>query len=104
MVIDRFLTAVDEVASVTCAVKLNAAAVVGLPDISPVVWLRVNPSGSAPALTDQLYEGTPPVAVSVWLYGARRVPEGRDDVVIDRGVEAAKEALIVWLAVTLLNV
>ena len=99
VLIERFLTAVDEVASVTCAVKLNVPAVVGVPDISPVELLRFSAFGSDPALIDQLYGSIPPVAVRVWLYGTRTVPEGRDAVVIVSEAATAKEAFTVQSAV-----
>lgn len=51
--------------SVTRTVKLNVPAVVGVPDITPVEGVRVNPDGSAPPDIDQVYIPLPPDAVNV---------------------------------------
>ena len=51
--------------SVTVTVKVAVPTVVGVPLIVPVVELRVNPAGSEPVVTDQVYGLTPPVAASV---------------------------------------
>ena len=53
------------VVSVTFTTKLNAPVVVGLPEITPVVPLRVNPGGSEPLPRAQVYGGLPPVTPSV---------------------------------------
>jgi hypothetical protein len=58
--------AVPAFASLTCTVKLEVPAVVGVPVIAPAV-LRLNPAGRAPTVVDQVYGVVPPVAVSVWL-------------------------------------
>ena len=42
------------VESLTCAVKLKGPAVVGVPEISPVLGLRVNPRGSEPEVIEKL--------------------------------------------------
>ena len=47
-------------------VKLDVAAVVGVPDITPVFPFRLIPVGRLPADNDQVI-GAVPVAVSVWL-------------------------------------
>jgi hypothetical protein len=52
-------------ASVTCTVNETVPAVVGVPEITPVVATRLNPAGSAPALRLQLYGVVPPLACSV---------------------------------------
>ena len=49
---------------VALTVKLNVAAVVGVPDITPVFPFRLKPVGRLPADTDQVI-GTVPVALSV---------------------------------------
>jgi hypothetical protein len=54
-------------ASVAVIVKLNWPAVVGVPEITPVVALSVRPGGSAPLETEKVYGGVPPVAETVWL-------------------------------------
>lgn len=57
--------AAGEAESATAAVKLNAPEEVGVPEITPVVALSVRPGGNAPAVIDQLYGVTPPVACRV---------------------------------------
>ena len=52
---------------VTRARKLYVLAVVGVPLITPVLLLRLNPAGKLPDTTDQLYGVVPPVACRVWL-------------------------------------
>ena len=56
IVIDSALVAVAGVAalSVTCTVKLQVIAFVGVPEMTPVAELRVRPPGNAPALIDQV--------------------------------------------------
>ena len=54
--------AVCAVESVTFAVKLNDPAVVGVPEITPVDAVRLNPAGSVPELMLQLYGVVPPLA------------------------------------------
>jgi hypothetical protein len=55
--------------SVTFAVNVSAAtAVVGLPDITPVLDASVNPAGKLPELTLHVYGGVPPIACSVAEY------------------------------------
>ena len=51
--------------SVTCTVKLDVPAAVGIPLITPVDALMDNPTGSAPDEMDQLYGVAPPVALTV---------------------------------------
>src|SRR3972149_4405203 len=53
--------------SVTCTVKLDTPAVVGMPLISPVALLSVSPAGSVPTVSAHTYGVFPPAAVSVWL-------------------------------------
>ena len=52
-------------------------AVVGVPEIVPVDGSSANPAGSEPAGTDQVYAPTPPLALSVALYGTPTVAAGR---------------------------
>jgi len=61
------LAAVDRLASLTCTVKVLTPMVVGVPEIAPVVVLRVSPAGREPEVTDQLYGVFPPAASRVWL-------------------------------------
>jgi hypothetical protein len=53
---DRALVAIvaGTALSVTCIVKLETAAVVGVPEIIPVAAARVSPVGREPTLTDQV--------------------------------------------------
>lgn len=51
-------------ASLTCAVKAYDPALVGVPEIVPVV-LSESPAGSVPPTRLQLYGGVPPVAARV---------------------------------------
>ena len=60
-------------------------AVVGVPEIPPVDATRLNPAGSVPALTLQLYGVVPPLACSVVEYAVPAVPPGRDVVVTNGG-------------------
>lgn len=56
-----------EAASDTVAVKLAVPAAVGVPEITPVKALSVKPTGSEPAVIDQLYGVVPPLAASIVL-------------------------------------
>ena len=51
--------------SVTFTVKLAVPAVVGVPEMVPLV-LRLSPAGSEPVDTVHVYGGEPPVAASGW--------------------------------------
>jgi hypothetical protein len=53
-IIDRGWVAVAATLSVTLMVKLEVPAVVGVPDITPVLAARVRPAGREPILTDQV--------------------------------------------------
>ena len=63
-------------ASVALIVKLNWPAVVGVPEMTPVVPLSVKPFGSDPLETVKVYGPVPPVAEIVWLYGVPMTPGG----------------------------
>jgi hypothetical protein len=54
-------------ASVAVIVKLNWPAVVGVPEMTPVVALIVRPFGSVPLETVKVYGAVPPTAEIVWL-------------------------------------
>src|SRR6202453_1953180 len=73
--------------SVTCTVKAELPAAVGVPEITPVEAFSDSPAGSdpAPGTTDQLYGAVPPVAASVAEYPAPTVAPGSTDVVTDSG-------------------
>ena len=51
---------------VALTVKLNVPAVVGVPEINPVVSFKLRPAGSVRLEIDQVI-GVVPVAASVWL-------------------------------------
>ena len=46
--------AVVPISSDICTVKLNVPAAVGMPLMNPVCLSKVNPSGKAPLVTDQV--------------------------------------------------
>ena len=75
-------------ASVTCAVNDIVPAAIGVPEIAPVDATRLNPAGSVPALTLQLYGAVPPLACSVLEYVAPTVAPGSEVVVTVGGCAA----------------
>ena len=81
-------------ASVTRTVNDTVPAVVGVPEITPVDAAKLNPAGSAPALTLQLYGVVPPLACSVVEYAVPAVPPGSDVVVTVGGCAAAATAIL----------
>jgi hypothetical protein len=76
-------------------------AVLGVPEIRPVVESNASPVGREPELTDQLYGVVPPVAVTLAEYPAPTCPFGRDEVVI---VGATAAAFTVSVAAALVAV
>ena len=58
--------------SVAVTVKLDVAAVVGVPAIAPVAALSESPAGKLPAETLNVYEPLPPVALTVCEYAGQR--------------------------------
>jgi hypothetical protein len=103
---DSWAVAETDALSVTLTVKLDDAALVGVPDIVPPE--RTNPAGSDPVEMDHVYGGDPPVALSVWEYATPTVPAGNEEVVIrkagalvvnDNGAVADTDALSVTLTV-----
>jgi len=68
--------------SVAVAVNENVPVFVGVPEITPLPAARLSPAGKLPLVTDQAYEGVPPVACSTCEYAVPSVPDTRDDVVI----------------------
>src|SRR4029077_10471185 len=81
-------------ASVTCTVNDAVPAVVGVPEITPVDATRLNPAGSVPALTLQVYGVVPPLACSVVVYALPAAPPGNDVVVTVGGCAAAATAIL----------
>jgi hypothetical protein len=53
--------------STTWAVKVNDPAAVGVPVMAPVETFSVRPVGSEPAVMENVYGGTPPVATNAEL-------------------------------------
>ncbi len=53
-VIESETFALADAASVTCRVKLEAVAAVGVPEMTPVAGERWSPAGSPPATSDQV--------------------------------------------------
>jgi len=51
---ERAFVAVVAFASFTCAVKLNVPALVGVPEITPVVVFSFSPPGRLPEAIDQV--------------------------------------------------
>jgi hypothetical protein len=62
---------------------------VGVPVIWPVDALRLTPAGKDPELTDQVYGAAPPLALRVTAYGEFACPDGREEIVIERGIGEA---------------
>ena len=67
--------------SVTCIVKENVPAAVGVPSMSPVTAVNFSPAGSAPAFGAHAYGGVPPLAFSRHAYATCTPPEGKVAVV-----------------------
>ena len=75
-------------ASVTFTVKLEVPAVVGVPEIVPLL-ASVKPVGSDPALIDHVYGGVPPLTPRFCgPYFVPAVPPGREVVAIVGGAAA----------------
>lgn len=70
--------------SVTCTVKLDGPALVGVPLIVPPL-LKLRPAGNAPEVTVQEYGVVPPVAARVNEYAVPTIPFGTEAVVIVSG-------------------
>jgi hypothetical protein len=67
--------------SVTCTVKLDWPALVGVPLIVPAL-LKLRPAGNAPDTTVHEYGVVPPVAANVAEYAVPTIPLGNETVVI----------------------
>ena len=61
----KALFAVAWLLSVTCAVKLDVPAELGVPDIDPLDEFSEIPAGRLPLAIDQVYGAAPPVAARV---------------------------------------
>jgi hypothetical protein len=70
--------------SVTITVNDDVAAVVGVPEITPVADPSDNPAGKLPELMLHKYGGVPPVAARIAEYAAPTAPFGSEVVVIAR--------------------
>ena len=62
MAIEQFATAVPPSESVTSIVNKNLPAKVGVPLITPVLVLSVNPGGRIPPTSAYVYGAVPPLA------------------------------------------
>ena len=71
--------------SVTCTVKLNEPAAVGVPERVPLAASSEMPAGRAPAVTAQVYGAVPPVAASVCEYELPAAPGSVVPVVMLKG-------------------
>ena len=58
-------------------VKLEVAAVVGVPVMAPVAAFKNKPAGKLPADTLKVYEPSPPVAEALCEYAVPTVPFGK---------------------------
>ena len=67
--------------SLAVTVKLVVPAVVGVPEIVPVL-LKFNPAGKLPLVTLQVMVPVPPATCNVALYAVLTTPSGRDVVVM----------------------
>src|ERR1700722_9205979 len=63
-------------------VKVKAPATLGVPEMTPLAPLRTRLLGNDPAVTDQVYGGTPPVPARVWLYATLVVPLASGEFVV----------------------
>jgi hypothetical protein len=88
-------------ASTTCSVKLNNPAAVGVPEIAPVLALRLSPAGSGPGDNDHVNGCVPPVTAAVWEYTALTVPFASTLVVIDGAAPIVMVRALVAVAPTL---
>jgi hypothetical protein len=88
-VIDNGLLIVSANAFVAVCVPLSAArtvkfavpVVVGVPLNTPALD-KLSPAGSAPAVTDHVYGGVPPLATNVCEYAVPAVPLGNGEFVV----------------------
>jgi hypothetical protein len=78
MVIERAFESRAWALSSTCIVKFETPGAVGVPEITPVVLVRVRPAGSEPAGIDQVSGRVPPAATAILEYGTATVPPGNE--------------------------
>jgi hypothetical protein len=78
----KFAVAVTLLLSVSCTVKSEVPAALGVPLITPVPDASDNPAGSEPDVIAHVYGAIPPAPVSVAEYAVPTVPLGSDVVVI----------------------
>jgi hypothetical protein len=89
MLKDLVVVCVGDEESLTCTVKDDVPAAVGVPEIWPEEALRVSPAGKEPELIDQEYGDVPPEAASEAAYAELTCPEVSEVVVIEMDVTAA---------------
>ena len=65
IVIDKVWIPLTPALSIGCTVKKYVAAAFGVPEITPLLGLSVNPLGSEPLDSDHVYVPVPPEACSV---------------------------------------
>jgi hypothetical protein len=80
-------------ASVTVAVKLDVPLVVGVPEITPVLGVKLSPAGRLPEVIDQVYGAVPPLALRAVEKGVPEIPEG-----------SVEDAIASWIAATTTDV
>ena len=77
-----FVAGVGVCESVTVTEKFDVPVLpLGVPEITPVP-LKLKPAGKLPDVRLHVYDGTPPVACSVWLYATPSDAPGNDAVVM----------------------
>jgi hypothetical protein len=76
-VTERLAVAMPLALSATCAKKLVVPAVVGVPEITPVLAANVNPGGKMPELMLHVYGAVPLVAARVAEYPAPVIAPGK---------------------------
>jgi hypothetical protein len=83
-IIDKFWSSNAVPASVTRTVKLAVPAVVGVPEMIPVLAARLKPAGKVPVVIDHVNGVVPPLTPNVWLYPAPTVAPGKVVVVMTK--------------------
>jgi hypothetical protein len=77
--------AVAPALSTTRMVTFVVPTVVGVPEISPVLVLRLSPAGNVPSDTAHVSDPVPPVEATVFEYATPAVAPGKDVVVMESG-------------------
>ncbi len=88
---------VCESVRVTVKVEVPVNVPVGVPKITPAL-LKLKPAGKLPAVLLHLYDGTPPLPCSVWLYAVPIVPAGKGAGVMVNAGGGFTVTVIAWLA------